>query len=102
MKYKLLMKLLLAQKWYHKVYRPQLWRLIYGRRWNVSPQRQRLWYYSNVNIGTNGAEIGGAFGGEKLIGGRKAAVMPEDLWTKQTNTINYNSQTAIGRIQFDL
>jgi aldehyde dehydrogenase (NAD+) len=45
---------------------------------------------ANVNIGTSGAEIGGAFGGEKeTAGGREAAPTPgKPTWRRQTCTIN--------------
>jgi len=47
---------------------------------------------ANINIGTSGAEIGGAFGGEKDTGGGREAV--SDAWKaymrRQTNTINWS------------
>jgi aldehyde dehydrogenase (NAD+) len=50
-----------------------------------------LWI-ANVNIGTSGAEIGGAFGGEKI---RVADESGSDAWKvymrRQTNTINYTT-----------
>ncbi|MEO5582846.1 MAG: aldehyde dehydrogenase family protein, partial [Saprospiraceae bacterium] len=60
---------------------------------------------ANVNIGTSGAEIGGAFGGEKETGGGRES--GSDAWKaymrRQTNTINYsgNFQLAQG-IVFDI
>jgi hypothetical protein len=51
---------------------------------------------ANVNIGTSGAEIGGAFGGEKETGGGRES--GSDAWKaymrRQTNTINYGSQAS--------
>lgn len=60
---------------------------------------------ANVNIGTSGAEIGGAFGGEKATGGGREA--GSDAWKsymrRQTNTINWSSQMPLAQgIQFDL
>ncbi len=53
---------------------------------------------ANVNIGTCGAEIGGAFGGEKETGGGRES--GSDAWKvymrRQTNTINYGDRLAIG------
>ena len=60
---------------------------------------------ANVNIGTSGAEIGGAFGGEKETdGGRESG---SDAWKaymrRQTNTINYSAQLPLAQgIKFDL
>jgi aldehyde dehydrogenase (NAD+) len=60
---------------------------------------------ANVNIGTSGAEIGGAFGGEKETGsGRESG---SDAWRnymrRQTNTINYSTQLPLAQgIKFDL
>ena len=49
---------------------------------------------ANVNIGTSGAEIGGAFGGEKESGGGRES--GSDAWKaymrRQTNTINFSNQ----------
>lgn len=58
---------------------------------------------ANVNIGTSGAEIGGAFGGEKDTGGGREA--GSDSWKqymrRQTNTINYSSELPLAQgIQF--
>lgn len=58
---------------------------------------------SNVNIATSGAEIGGAFGGEKVTGGSREA--GSDAWKnymrRQTNTINYGSEMPLAQgIQF--
>jgi aldehyde dehydrogenase (NAD+) len=59
---------------------------------------------ANVNIGTSGAEIGGAFGGEKETGaGRESG---SDAWKaymrRQTNTINYGTQLPLAQgIKFD-
>ncbi len=60
---------------------------------------------ANVNIGTSGAEIGGAFGGEKETGGGRES--GSDSWKiymrRQTNTINYNTEIPLAQgIQFDL
>jgi aldehyde dehydrogenase (NAD+) len=60
---------------------------------------------ANVNIGTSGAEIGGAFGGEKETGGGRES--GSDAWKvymrRQTNTINYSSELALAQgINFDL
>jgi aldehyde dehydrogenase (NAD+) len=54
---------------------------------------------ANVNIGTSGAEIGGAFGGEKETGGGREA--GSDCWKqymrRQTNTINYSSDLPLAQ-----
>ena len=60
---------------------------------------------ANVNIGTSGAEIGGAFGGEKETGGGRES--GSDAWKaymrRQTNTINWSQQLPLAQgIQFDL
>ena len=60
---------------------------------------------ANVNIGTSGAEIGGAFGGEKETGGGRES--GSDSWKaymrRQTNTINWSTQLPLAQgIQFDL
>ncbi|UTW63883.1 aldehyde dehydrogenase family protein [bacterium SCSIO 12741] len=60
---------------------------------------------ANVNIGTSGAEIGGAFGGEKETGGGRES--GSDSWKaymrRQTNTINYTSDIPLAQgIQFNL
>jgi aldehyde dehydrogenase (NAD+) len=60
---------------------------------------------ANVNIGTSGAEIGGAFGGEKETGGGRES--GSDAWKaymrRQTNTINYGSQLPLAQgIKFDV
>jgi len=60
---------------------------------------------ANVNIGTSGAEIGGAFGGEKETGGGREA--GSDAWQaymrRQTNTINYSRDLPLAQgIRFDL
>ncbi|MFN8416779.1 MAG: aldehyde dehydrogenase family protein [Cytophagaceae bacterium] len=59
---------------------------------------------ANVNIGTSGAEIGGAFGGEKETGGGRES--GSDAWKvymrRQTNTINYSSDLPLAQgIEFD-
>lgn len=59
---------------------------------------------ANVNIGTSGAEIGGAFGGEKETGGGRES--GSDAWKaymrRQTNTINYSRQLPLAQgIVFD-
>lgn len=60
---------------------------------------------ANVNIGTSGAEIGGAFGGEKETGGGRES--GSDAWKiymrRQTNTINYSTGLPLAQgIKFDL
>ncbi len=60
---------------------------------------------ANVNIGTSGAEIGGAFGGEKETGGGRES--GSDAWKiymrRQTNTINYTEDLPLAQgIKFDL
>ena len=60
---------------------------------------------ANVNIGTSGAEIGGAFGGEKESGGGRES--GSDAWKfymrRQTNTINYSLNLPLAQgIRFDL
>jgi aldehyde dehydrogenase (NAD+) len=60
---------------------------------------------ANVNVGTSGAEIGGAFGGEKETGGGRES--GSDSWKaymrRQTNTINYSSRLPLAQgVQFDL
>ncbi|AKC85580.1 L-piperidine-6-carboxylate dehydrogenase [Pseudoxanthomonas suwonensis] len=60
---------------------------------------------ANVNIGTSGAEIGGAFGGEKDTGGGRES--GSDAWKvymrRQTNTINYSDSLPLAQgIKFDL
>jgi aldehyde dehydrogenase (NAD+) len=59
---------------------------------------------ANVNIGTSGAEIGGAFGGEKETGGGRES--GSDSWQaymrRTTNTINYSDQLPLAQgIKFD-
>jgi aldehyde dehydrogenase (NAD+) len=60
---------------------------------------------ANVNIGTSGAEIGGAFGGEKETGGGRES--GSDAWKiymrRQTNTINFSKQLPLAQgIKFDV
>jgi aldehyde dehydrogenase (NAD+) len=60
---------------------------------------------ANINIGTSGAEIGGAFGGEKETGGGRES--GSDAWKaymrRQTNTINYGNELPLAQgIKFDL
>ena len=60
---------------------------------------------ANVNIGTSGAEIGGAFGGEKETGGGRES--GSDAWKvymrRQTNTINYTDSLPLAQgIKFEL
>lgn len=60
---------------------------------------------ANVNIGTSGAEIGGAFGGEKDTGGGRES--GSDSWKaymrRQTNTINYGTELPLAQgVSFDL
>jgi aldehyde dehydrogenase (NAD+) len=59
---------------------------------------------ANVNIGTSGAEIGGAFGGEKETGGGREA--GSDSWKaymrRQTSTINYGDSLPLAQgVKFD-
>ncbi|MFA0961068.1 aldehyde dehydrogenase family protein [Roseivirga sp. BDSF3-8] len=60
---------------------------------------------ANVNIGTSGAEIGGAFGGEKETGGGRES--GSDAWKvymrRQTNTVNYGTELPLAQgIKFDI
>ena len=60
---------------------------------------------ANVNIGTSGAEIGGAFGGEKETGGGRES--GSEAWKqymrRQTNTINWSKELPLAQgIKFDL
>ena len=60
---------------------------------------------ANVNIGTSGAEIGGAFGGEKETGGGRES--GSDAWKgymrRQTNTINYSGELPLAQgVEFDV
>jgi len=60
---------------------------------------------ANVNIGTSGAEIGGAFGGEKETGGGRES--GSDAWKaymrRQTNTINYSTELPLAQgIKFEI
>jgi aldehyde dehydrogenase (NAD+) len=60
---------------------------------------------ANVNLGTSGAEIGGAFGGEKDTGGGRES--GSDAWKaymrRQTNTINWGRELPLAQgIRFDL
>ena len=60
---------------------------------------------ANVNIGTSGAEIGGAFGGEKATGGGREA--GSDAWKaymrRQTCTINYGKELPLAQgVRFDV
>ena len=60
---------------------------------------------ANVNIGTSGAEIGGAFGGEKETGGGREA--GSDSWKqymrRQTNTINWSTDLPLAQgVKFDI
>jgi aldehyde dehydrogenase (NAD+) len=54
---------------------------------------------ANVNLGTSGAEIGGAFGGEKDTGGGRES--GSDAWKnymrRQTNTINYSKELPLAQ-----
>jgi aldehyde dehydrogenase (NAD+) len=54
---------------------------------------------ANVNLGTSGAEIGGAFGGEKETGGGRES--GSDAWQsymrRQTNTINWGSELPLAQ-----
>jgi len=60
---------------------------------------------ANVNIGTSGAEIGGAFGGEKTTGGGRES--GSDAWKaymrRQTSTVNYSAELPLAQgIKFDI
>lgn len=60
---------------------------------------------ANVNIGTSGAEIGGAFGGDKETGGGRES--GSDAWRaymrRATNTINYSRELPLAQgVKFDL
>ena len=60
---------------------------------------------ANVNVGTSGAEIGGAFGGEKATGGGRQA--GSDAWKaymrRQTRTVNYGSDLPLAQgVRFDV
>ena len=60
---------------------------------------------ANVNIGTSGSEVGGAFGGEKETGGGRES--GSDAWKaymrRQTNTINYGRDLPLAQgIKFDI
>src|SRR5213076_3213974 len=60
---------------------------------------------ANVNIGTSGAEIGGAFGGEKSTGGGRES--GSDAWKnymrRVTNTVNYSRELPLAQgISFDV
>ena len=61
---------------------------------------------ANVNIGTSGAEIGGAFGGEKETGGVDVSLVQmlgKFTCVVQTNTINYSTALPLAQgIKFDL
>jgi aldehyde dehydrogenase (NAD+) len=54
---------------------------------------------ANINIGTSGAEIGGAFGGEKDTGGGRES--GSDAWKaymrRQTNTINFSTELPLAQ-----
>jgi aldehyde dehydrogenase (NAD+) len=60
---------------------------------------------ANVNIGTSGAEIGGAFGGEKETGGGRES--GSDAWRaymrRATNTVNYSKELPLAQgVRFDV
>ena len=60
---------------------------------------------ANVNIGTSGAEIGGAFGGEKETGGGRES--GSDAWRtymrRVTNTVNYSRELPLAQgVRFDV
>jgi aldehyde dehydrogenase (NAD+) len=60
---------------------------------------------ANVNIGTSGAEIGGAFGGEKETGGGRES--GSDAWKaymrRATNTVNYSRELPLAQgVSFDI
>jgi aldehyde dehydrogenase (NAD+) len=59
----------------------------------------------NVNIGTSGAEVGGAFGGEKATGGGRES--GSDAWKgymrRMTSTVNYSRELPLAQgIRFDI
>jgi aldehyde dehydrogenase (NAD+) len=60
---------------------------------------------ANINLGTSGAEIGGAFGGEKETGGGREA--GSDAWKaymrRQTNTVNWGKRLTLAQgIKFEI
>jgi len=60
---------------------------------------------ANVNLGTSGAEIGGAFGGEKETGGGRES--GSDAWRaymrRQTQTVNYSTALPLAQgVRFDI
>ena len=60
---------------------------------------------ANVNIGSSGAEIGGAFGGEKETGGGRES--GSDAWKgymrRQTQTVNYSGELPLAQgVRFDV
>ena len=60
---------------------------------------------ANVNIGTSGAEIGGAFGGEKETGGGRES--GSDAWKaymrRATNTVNYGTSLPLAQgVRFEI
>jgi aldehyde dehydrogenase (NAD+) len=60
---------------------------------------------ANVNLGTSGAEIGGAFGGEKDTGGGRES--GSDVWKtymrRATNTINFSGELPLAQgVKFDI
>jgi len=60
---------------------------------------------ANVNVGTSGAEIGGAFGGEKETGGGRESGSDSWKWymRRQTNTLNWSSEMPLAQgVKFDL
>ena len=76
-----------------------------ARRSGSCPPRGSDCGIANVNIGPSGAEIGGAFGGEKETGGGRES--GSDSWRaymrRQTNTINYGSELPLAQgIRFDV
>ena len=98
------MRLLEFKMTYLRVYLLQLWLKICRNQQFLSAQGSDCGI-ANVNIGTSGAEIGGAFGGEKETGGGRES--GSDSWKaymrRQTNTINYSDDLPLAQgIKFDL
>ncbi len=80
-------------------------RWTYARRSGFWRQTDLIAAFANVNIGTSGAEIGGAFGGEKETGGGRES--GSDSWKaymrRATNTINYSKSLPLAQgVSFDI
>ena len=90
---------------FHKGFRRRSSRTTYGRLRSSCPPRGSDCGIANVNIGPSGAEIGGAFGGEKETGGGRES--GSDSWRaymrRQTNTVNYGADLPLAQgIRFDI